>query len=427
MANRTADTENFKVLYEHEKKRREQAEAQLEEANQKINMSAELIKEAVRKYENIYRKLLQFKDPDYKEEHLAEEIELVNSLIDSLQVKNDPIDESLEYCYKKLEKVSRSFTVVINQLNPKIKDEICVFYLVLRALDTIEDDPKLSADTKIILLKNFHLNIGNESYSHDDIGDEPDYVELMQNYCHVAKIFNKLEEKYQKIIEDITKKMADGMCEFIEMKGIQTLAEYDKYCHYVAGLVGIGLTHIFAASNLEDRKIMEMEDLANSMGLFLQKTNITRDYAEDVEKKRFFWPNELCSKFTDDYAGFLKNPSQKALDLLNSMVNDALRHFTQCVSYLKCLGDTTVFKFCAIPQLMALCTLELVFNNERVFSENVKISRAESIEIVSKCVNFEQFKFLIAKLVNNWKLKLNSNSELFDKTKIFLDQILLAL
>lgn len=323
--------------------------------------------------------------------------------------------------------MSRSFTVVINQLNPKIKDEICIFYLVLRALDTIEDDPKLNVDTKVKLLRNFHLNIGNENYSHEDIGDEPDYVELMQNYSHVARIFNKLEEKYQIIIEEITKKMADGMCEFIEMKGIQSLEEYDKYCHYVAGLVGIGLTQIFVASDLENKKLMEKLDLANSMGLFLQKTNITRDYAEDVEKSRFFWPNELCSKFTNNYTEFLKNPNTKALDLLNSMVNNALNHFTQCISYLKCLQDTTIFKFCAIPQIMALSTLELVFNNENVFSENVKINRTQSIEIVSKCTNFEQFKILVKKFVEKWKNNLDLNSELFERTKLLLDDILLAL
>lgn len=326
-----------------------------------------------------------------------------------------------------MEKVSRSFTVVINQLNPIIKDEICIFYLVLRALDTIEDDPKLNADTKIKLLKSFHLNIGNENYSHDNIGDEPDYVELMKNYRHVARIYNKLDGKYQIVIEDITKKMADGMCEFIGTNGIQKLEEYDRYCHYVAGLVGIGLTQIFVASDLENRNLMEKLDLANSMGLFLQKTNITRDYAEDVEKKRFFWPNELCSKYTNNYSEFFKNPNERALNLLNSMINDALRHFIECINFLKNLQDKTIFKFCAIPQAMALSTLEIIFNNEKVFSENVKISRNDSIDIVSKCTNFDQFKLLIEKFVNKWKIKLNSQCELSKKTRILLDNILLAL
>ncbi len=37
------------------------------------------------------------------------------------------------------------------------------------------------------------------------------------------------------------------------------------------------------------------EGLANSLGLLLQKTNIIRDYLEDVRKGREFWPKEVCA------------------------------------------------------------------------------------------------------------------------------------
>lgn len=67
-----------------------------------------------------------------------------------------------------------------------------------------------------------------------------------------------------------------------------------QYCHYVAGLVGIGLTQLFVASGLEDPSIGENIKLANSMGLFLQKTNIIRDYLEDIIQDREFWPKEVC-------------------------------------------------------------------------------------------------------------------------------------
>ena len=39
---------------------------------------------------------------------------------------------------------------------------------------------------------------------------------------------------------------------------------------------------LFAASGLEPAKIGDMEDMSNGMGLFLQKTNIIRDYLEDI-------------------------------------------------------------------------------------------------------------------------------------------------
>ncbi|KAJ7194431.1 hypothetical protein GGX14DRAFT_679004 [Mycena pura] len=34
-------------------------------------------------------------------------------------------------------------------------------------------------------------------------------------------------------------------------------------------------------------------DWSNSFGLLFQATNITRDYREDVDDKRYFWPREI--------------------------------------------------------------------------------------------------------------------------------------
>ena len=68
---------------------------------------------------------------------------------------------------------------------------------------------------------------------------------------------------------------------------------YLQYCHSVAGLVGIGLSRLFSASGLESEEVGRDHQLANSMGLFLQKTNILRDYLEDVQQGRYFWPKEV--------------------------------------------------------------------------------------------------------------------------------------
>ena len=45
------------------------------------------------------------------------------------------------------------------------------------------------------------------------------------------------------VITNITHRMGDGMADFIE-KEVLTVQDYDLYCHYVAGLVGIGLCQV---------------------------------------------------------------------------------------------------------------------------------------------------------------------------------------
>jgi hypothetical protein len=39
--------------------------------------------------------------------------------------------------------------------------------------------------------------------------------------------------------------MGAGMAEFVEREDCETREQYDLYCHYVAGLVGIGLSQLF--------------------------------------------------------------------------------------------------------------------------------------------------------------------------------------
>lgn len=50
----------------------------------------------------------------------------------------------------------RSFAIVIQQLPERLRDPVCVFYLVLRALDTVEDDMAILQDVKVTLLRAFH-------------------------------------------------------------------------------------------------------------------------------------------------------------------------------------------------------------------------------------------------------------------------------
>lgn len=69
-----------------------------------------------------------------------------------------------------------------------------------------------------------------------------------------------------------------------------------QYCHYVAGLVGIGLTRLFIATGAETKTLDAEDRLSNSMGLFLQKTNIIRDYLDDVQQKREFWPQAVSGR-----------------------------------------------------------------------------------------------------------------------------------
>ena len=183
--------------------------------------------------------------------------------------------------------------------------------------------------------------------------------------------------------------MQTGMADFCHKAAassniyLETVVEYDLYCHNVAGLVGEGLSRLFATSGKEVEWLGEQLVLSNSMGLLLQKTNITRDYAEDVDQGRFFWPKEIWGAYGFDKLEELKEPAneQRALFALNAMVINALAHSVDALDYLSLLKNQSVFNFCAIPATMALATLALCYNNPNVLHKNVKIRKAHAVDV----------------------------------------------
>lgn len=328
-----------------------------------------------------------------------------------------------DFCYESLTKVSRSFALVIQQLPEELKDAIAAFYLVLRALDSIEDDMSVEEQFKAQTLKTFYLKCTNSSYCLMNIGENENEIELLEQYYRVARFTSTLKPEYQNAIRKITKLMGEGMADYAETD-IKTKAQYDKYCYYVAGLVGIGLSDIFSASGLEAEFLKEKTELSNAMGLLLQKTNITRDYQEDIYADRFFWPEEIWKQYAEEKDFFVKNPTdQKSLDCLNEMVINALNHLPQAIEYMSLLKDRQVFRFCAIPQIMAIATLSKLYNNSDALKGVVKIDRSLTMEIFGAVKNMEDFKYYYDTFIADIKSKNHSDSKHFESLNALINSI----
>ncbi|KAJ6536552.1 squalene synthase [Mycena vulgaris] len=337
--------------------------------------------------------------------------------------------ESMRRCWAFLDLTSRSFSSVIKELEGDLARVVCLFYLVLRAQDTIEDDMTLPTSVKQPLLRNFHIHTLTPGFSFTGSGPGEKDRQLLVEYPVVIEELLRLPDAYRDAIVSISAKMGVGMADFAARAasnekdtapGLETIADYDLYCHYVAGLVGEGLSLIFAASGKESPSIAGQLELSNSMGLLLQKTNITRDVAEDVAERRYFWPKEIwagarygggfgsmeemCASgapptlgsaaaaagYPPEKQGLMvhtASPAERASYVLSAMVLDALRHAPDALDYLRLLKTQSTFNFCAIPATMAIATLELCFANPRVFGGNVKIRKAVAAQLIMRSTN----------------------------------------
>mmetsp|Transcript_11570 Transcript_11570/g.24993 ORF Transcript_11570/g.24993 Transcript_11570/m.24993 type:complete len:522 (-) Transcript_11570:2138-3703(-) len=317
--------------------------------------------------------------------------------------KRDPMTAQWEFCYDYLRLVSRSFALVIMELDDELRDPVCIFYLVLRGLDTVEDDTSVPASKRVALCERFHEILEGDSQTETESAPCPTTAttttwrssefgtgpskELLEQFDRVLACYRALRPEYRAVIREITRRMGAGMAAHIHDKECVSVRDYDQYCFYVAGLVGLGLSDMFVVSGREDAFLQQNEHLSVSMGLFLQKTNIIRDYLEDIHDARTFWPQEIWAKYApNDALADFANPKHRAaaVECLNAMVADALRHVPDCIEYMSHVSNPFVFNFVAIPQVMALGTLAECFNNPRVFEGVVKLRRGLTAKLAMR-------------------------------------------
>ena len=334
---------------------------------------------------NMKKEFSQFKPSEYRLTELSQNM------------------DDLDYCYEALKKVSRSFAVVIQQLPNELQNPVCLFYLILRGLDTVEDDMNIPNKKKEEMLLSFADKMNNEEFVLENVGDTQDYQDLMLHFDIIIREYQKLDNAYKEVITEITKEMAVGMNKYAH-KNVETYSDWDDYCYYVAGLVGIGLSKLFLASKLETSSKLKSNSLSNEMGLFLQKTNITRDFAEDLEMGRIFWPEESWKNKASNLKE-LQASKPQGLAALNEVIINALNHVPACLEFLECLENKQVFRFCAIPQLMAIATLHELYDNPKVLHENVKIRKGKTAKYFMSIQGFENTKKEFISILNKMERK----------------------
>ena len=304
----------------------------------------------------------------------------------------DPSKETAteKACFEYLDLTSRSFAAVIKELNPELLMPVCLFYLALRGLDTIEDDMTLPNERKIPLLRTFDTLMEQDGWKFTENGPDEKDRELLVHFDQVIVELKRMKPAYYAVVRDITTKMGNGMADYAlnaehNTNGVDSVADYELYCHYVAGLVGDGLTRLFVEASVANAALLERPQLTESMGQFLQKTNIIRDVHEDFLDQRRFWPKEIWSKHVDAWED-LFDPAfrRKALACSSEMVLNALKHADECLFYMAGIRDQSVFNFVAIPQSMAIATLELVFQNGAIFESHIKITKGDACQLMSE-------------------------------------------
>lgn len=207
-------------------------------------------------------------------------------------------EQSTDLRYKHhLAGVSRSFAFCIAELGGDFRHQVSLAYLLLRLLDTLEDSPWDTVEQKIRALVCFKQEIVKDeviiSEGWKSVQQEIQLLaissaekSLMQSSDLLFRDLKNLPIEIRGILKDTILTMTAGMVDFNQKSPlvINNIFDLDRYCFFVAGIVGELLERLHRKGNNDPANLYR----AVHFGLFLQKVNILKDQRQDEQLGRFF-------------------------------------------------------------------------------------------------------------------------------------------
>ena len=167
--------------------------------------------------------------------------------------------------------VARTFALACRLLPRDVRDDVYLLYLVFRTLDDLVDDGRPEASERVSAV---------ERWAAGEPVDSPE-----------TSILADLATRHD-LPRDALLDFCAGMRDDLEGTVYETEADVDRYCYRVAGTVGVVMTSILGAHDLERAR-----PAAAALGMAMQRTNILRDIDEDVENGRVYFARETLDRF----------------------------------------------------------------------------------------------------------------------------------
>lgn len=324
----------------------------------------------------------------------------------------DPVKDSCRkpwaFASTMLQRVSRTFALNIQVLPRfRLRRPVLLAYLYCRMADTIEDCPEMSAETKGRLLAMFAKIFQGPAERRIDLAQafscalpsgwssSEDDNEYLCAHCHwTAVLFDEMPSTVRVPLAKCIQEMCGGMANFAQrqesLQGqwltIENEQDLDRYCYYVAGVVGNMLSDMFYGRSpwIGKERGQKMRALAVSFGLALQITNIIKDMGEDSERQVCFVPLEWIRGvgFSNPQDMFAAADSDSRNQIVRLMIQKAWRHLEDAMRFTLLIPamEPRLRLFCLWPMLMAAENLLAFGDGHLVFSSSkVKISR-ESVK-----------------------------------------------
>lgn len=303
--------------------------------------------------------------------------------------KQPASSHALEYQTHALGRVSRTFALTIPQLPPDVRYAIGNAYLLCRIADTIEDEPELDGSFKKQFLYRFadvvRRKESPDSFTTDLVplltdGTNKDERDLVANTELVMGLHQQMPRSQTDPIEKCVETMCRGMSEFVDTgsEGLPDLEQVDRYCYFVAGVVGEMITEVLCDYSEDIASSRdELFSLSSKFGSGLQLINIMKDHCEDKKRSVCWLPRSLFSG-QNEAANASQRGTSSADPRIVRLLGVARSRLEKSVRYLTLIPkqEMGIRRFLGWTLAFASLTLRRIHDNPRFRKgDEVKISR----------------------------------------------------
>ena len=288
--------------------------------------------------------------------------------------------------------VARSFALTIAQLPSNLCEAVGNAYLLCRIADTIEDEPALSLEQKQAFSERFAEILAGRDDPASFAGELAPLLSssagsstgiLVANTPRVIRVTRRLNLAQRKAIHRCVGIMSRGMVEFqrsASTEGLGDVAQLDRYCYHVAGVVGETLTALFCDHSEEIEKRREdLLPLSVSFGQGLQMINILKDMWEDRSRGVCWLPRDVFRSTGFDLRALSPGTADPGfVEGLFDLVAIAQSHLENGLRFVVSLPthETGIRRSCLWPLAIAVLTLRRICRKPTFRSgREVKVSR----------------------------------------------------
>ncbi len=186
------------------------------------------------------------------------------------------LSDSFAYCRRTARTAARNFYYGFRLLPAEKRDALCALYTFMRGVDDISDEPgDLAAKTRGLAKCRAQMDraLAGE-FDSDPVW--PAFREVMARYQIPARYLHDL---------------ISGAEMDLTVSRYETFDRLREYCYRVAGTVGRCCLHVFGFSD------PQAPELAETLGIAFQLTNILRDLRKDYQMGRIYLPEEDLARF----------------------------------------------------------------------------------------------------------------------------------